>query len=260
MPRFTANISTLFTELPPLARIGAAAEAGFPGVEMQYPYALEIDELVRARDKAGVQFVLINTPAGNTAAGDRGIASLPDRVAEMAEGIERTRRYAEKLGATRVHIVAGVPGPSVEYARARETFLANVRKAARALADIGATVCLEPINTFDIPGFFLSRPDDAIALIDECGEKNVGLQFDFYHMQRMQGELIKTFERLKPRIAHMQFADTPGRLEPGTGEINFAPIFAAIDRSGYGGWVGAEYNPSRPTAETLEWLKPYRRR
>jgi hydroxypyruvate isomerase len=260
VPRFAANISTLFSELPPLERFGAAAAAGFAGVEMQYPYALDIDDLVRARDKAGVDFVLINTPAGDPAKGDRGIAALPDRVDEMKAGIERARRYAEKLGVRCMHLVAGRPAPEVERARARATFLDNMRRAARAMAEIGVTTCLEPINTFDVPGFFLSRPDEAIALIDACGEKNIALQFDFYHMQRMQGELIRTFERLMPRIAHVQFADTPGRHEPGTGEINFASIFATIDRSGYGGWVGAEYNPSRPTAETLDWLRPYRRR
>jgi len=260
MLRFSANISTMYQELPFLQRFGAAAEHGFKAIEIQYAYPFPLDEVVAAQKKAGVECVLINSPAGDTDKGDRGLASLPDRVDEMKAGIETAKRYAAALGATRVHLVAGKHPPGADLKAARMTFLENIRRAARAMADIGVTVCLEPINTWDIPGFFLSRPAEALALIDECGEKNVALQYDFYHMQRMQGELIPSFERLLPRIAHVQFADTPGRHEPGTGEINHASIFACIERSAYTGWTGAEYTPSKPTGETLDWFQPYRGR
>lgn len=260
MLRFSANISTMYQEIPFLQRFGAAAGHGFKAVEIQYAYAFPVEDVVAAQKKAGVETVLINSPAGDGAKGDRGIASLPDRVDEMKAGLETAKRYAAALGAKRMHLVAGRHTPGADLKAARDTFLENIRRAARAMADIGLTVCLEPINTWDIPGFFLSRPAEALSLIDECGEKNVALQFDFYHMQRMQGELIPSFERLLPRIAHVQFADTPGRNEPGTGEINHASIFAAIERSAYSGWTGAEYTPrpGRRTAETLDWFEPYR--
>ncbi len=258
MLKFSANISTMYQELPFLQRFAAAAGHGFKAVEMQYAYAVPLEDILAAQTKAGVECVLINSPAGDQARGDRGIASLPDRVDEMKAGIETARRYAASLGARRLHLVAGRHDQGADLKAARDTFLENIRRAARTLADIGVIVCLEPINTWDIPGFFLSRTDEALKLIDECGEKNVALQYDFYHMQRMQGELIPTFEKLLPRIAHVQFADTPGRHEPGTGEINHASIFAAIERSAYTGWSGAEYTPSRPTGETLDWFAPYR--
>jgi hydroxypyruvate isomerase len=260
MLRFSANISTMYQELPFLQRFAAAAADGFKAVEIQYAYPFPLADVVAAKEKAGVECVLINAPAGDHAKGDRGLASLPTRVDEMKTGIETAKRYAAALGAKRLHLVAGRHAPGADLKAARDTFLENIRRAARAMADIGLTVCLEPINTFDVPGFFLSRPAEALALMDECGEKNVGLQFDFYHMQRMQGELIPSFEKLLPRIAHVQFADTPGRHEPGTGEINHASIFAAIERSGYTGWTGAEYTPSKPTGETLGWFAPYKAR
>jgi len=260
MLRFCVNITTMYQEFPFLARFGAAAGDGFKAVEIQSPYASSVEDCVAAQRKAGVEVVLINSPAGDAAKGDRGIAALPDRVEEMKAGIETAKRYAAALGAKRMHLVAGKLEPGADLKAARDTFLENIRRAARAMADIGLIVCLEPINTWDIPGFFLSRPAEALALIDDCGEKNVALQYDFYHMQRMQGELTPTFERLLPRIAHVQFADTPGRHEPGTGEINHASIFACIERSAYTGWTGAEYTPrpGRPTAETLDWYAPYR--
>ena len=260
MLKFAANISTMYQELPFLQRFGAAATHGFKAIEIQYAYAFAVEDCLAAQKMAGVECVLINSPAGNTEKGDRGIASLPDRVEEIKTGIETAKRYAAALGAKRVHLVAGRHDPGADLKAARETFLENIRRAARSLADLGVIVCLEPINTWDIPGFFLSRADEALKLIDECGEKNVALQYDFYHMQRMQGELIPSFERLLPRIAHVQFADTPGRHEPGTGEINHASIFAAIERSAYTGWTGAEYTPSKPTGETLDWFQPYRGR
>jgi hydroxypyruvate isomerase len=258
MPRFSANISMMFTEVKPLERFAAAAAAGFRAVEWQIPYNFPLEDVARAREAAGVEFVLMNFPMGDPAKGDRGLAALPHRTDELRGGITLARRYAERLGVKRINLLAGVPGSNVEHHKARDTFLDNMRIAARAMAEIGATVCIEMINTHDMPGFFLSRPAAAAELLDECGEKNVALQYDFYHMQRMEEPLVPSFERFVDRVGHIQFADVPGRHEPGSGEIDFPAIFAAIDRSSYAGWVGAEYNPSGRTDASLGWFAPYK--
>lgn len=260
MLRFCSNVSTMFAELPLLDRFAAAADAGFPAVEMQTPYEAELDDLVRARDRARVEFVLLSFDSGRREKGDRGLGALPDRMGELAKTFDLTRRYAERLGAKYLNILAGCPGPDVEPARARATLVENLRRAARAVSDIGATVILEPINSHDVPGFFVSRVDEALDILSDVGEPNVGLQFDFYHVERMGDPLIPTFEHTLPRIAHVQFSDSPGRQEPGTGHIDYPAVFRAIERSPYRGWTGAEYFPKRPTRETLGWFEPYRRR
>jgi hydroxypyruvate isomerase len=258
MLRFCVNISTMFTELPLLERFSAARAAGFPAVEMQVPFEASAEDLARAKEKNGLGFVLLSFPSGDRDKGDRGLGALPDRVDELRASFDATRRYAARLGATCVNLLSGCPGPGVERARARATLVENFRRAARAVRDIGAQVILEPINDRDIPGFFVSRVDDAISILDDVGEPNVGLQFDFYHVERMGDPLIPTFERALPRIAHVQFSDCPGRQEPGTGRIDFPDVFAAIERSAYRGWTGAEYFPKRPTPETLGWFANYR--
>ena len=260
MLRFCVNISTMFTELPLLERFSAAKAAGFPAVEMQVPFEAGAEDLARAKEQNGLGFVLLSFPSGDRDKGDRGLGALPDRVDELGKSFDATRRYAERLGASCINLLPGCPGPAVEPARARATLVENFRRAARAVRDIGARVILEPINNLDIPGFFVSRVDDAISILDDVGEPNVGLQFDFYHVERMGDPLLATFERALPRIAHVQFSDCPGRQEPGTGRIDFPDIFAAIERSAYGGWTGAEYFPKRPTPETLGWFAPYRTR
>jgi hydroxypyruvate isomerase len=261
MLRFAVNISTVFTDSKLLDRFAAAAQAGFPAVEIQTPYECTADELAQARTRAGLDnFVLMSFPAGDRAKGDRaGIASLPDRVDEVAAGIETGRLYAERLGTKRINMLCGAPGPEVEKARAHATLVENFRRAARAVRDIGASVLLEPINNHDVPGYFVPDVDGAIAVLDEIGEPNVGLQFDFYHVHRMGRPLIPTFERLLPRIAHMQFSDSPGRREPGTGTIDYKSVFDTVARSAYAGWTAAEYFPDRPSRETLAWFQPYRR-
>lgn len=260
MLRFCVNISTMFTELPLLERFSAAKAAGFPAVEMQWPFEAAADDLARAYERAGLEaFVLMSFPAGDRDKGDRGLGALPDRVEELSKSFDMTRRYAERLGAGCINLLSGCPTPNVEPKRARATLVENFRRAARAVRDIGARVILEPINNLDIPGFFVSRVDDALAILDEVGEPNVGLQFDFYHVERMGDPLLATFERALPRITHIQFSDCPGRQEPGTGRIDFASVFAAVERSAYKGWTGAEYFPKRPTPETLGWFRPYRR-
>ncbi len=259
MLRFCVNISTMFTELPLLDRFAAAAEAGFPAVEMQVPFEASSEDLARAKEKTGLGFVLLSFPSGDKDKGDRGLGALPDRVQELRGSFDLTRRYAERLGATCINLLSGCPGPGVEPRRARATLVENFRQAARAVRDIGAHVILEPINNLDIPGFFVSRVDDALSILDEVGEPNVGLQFDFYHVERMGDPLLPTFARALPRISHVQFSDCPGRQEPGTGRIDFPSVFAAVERSAYKGWTGAEYFPKRPTTETLGWFESYRR-
>jgi hydroxypyruvate isomerase len=260
MLRFCANISTMFTELPLLERFAAARKAGFPAVEMQWPFAASADDLARAHERAGLEaFVLMSFPGGDRDKGDRGLGALPDRVEELTKGFDITRRYAERLGAKCLNLLSGCPAPGVEPQRARATLVENVRRAARAMRDIGASVILEPINHHDVPGFFVSRVADAIKVLDDVGEPNVGLQFDFYHVERMGDPLLPTFAAALPRISHIQFSDCPGRQEPGTGRIDFPDVFAAVGRSAYKGWTGAEYFPKRPTPETLGWFAPYRR-
>ena len=260
MLRFCVNISTMFTELPLLERFAAAAKAGFPAIEMQWPFEAKADDLARAQERAGLEAcVLMSFPGGNRDKGDRGLGALPDRTQELAQSFDLTRRYAERLGAKRLNLLSGCPGPGVERERARATLVDNLRRAARAMRDIGASVILEPINHHDVPGFFVSRVDEAISILDDVGEPNVGVQFDFYHVERMGDPLIPTFERALPRIAHIQFSDSPGRQEPGTGRVDFPAVFAAVARSPYQGWTGAEYFPKRPTPETLGWFAPYRR-
>jgi len=262
MLRFAVNISTVFTDLKLLDRFAAAKDSGFPAVEMQGPYECPAEDLARAREAAGLEaFVLMNFPAGDPAKGERaGITSYPDRLDEVAAGIETARRYAERLGCKQLNLLCGAPGPGVDKVLARETLIENFRRAARAMREIGARVLIEPINNLDVPGYFIPRADDAVAVLDEVGEPNTGLQFDFYHAHRMGDAAVPTFERLLPRIAHLQFSDSPGRQEPGTGTIDYAAIFAAVARSPYPGWTSAEYFPKRPSRETLAWFEPYRRR
>ena len=258
MPRFCANISMLFAELPMVERPAAARAAGFEAIEVQFPYAVPLDDFARAAEDAGVKVALINFPAGDFDKGDRGLGALPLRIAEFRAGVAEGRRYAERLGVDRFNLLAGIPGPEVADKDARAALIDNLRFAAKAVASIGATVCLEAINTRDVPGFYLHDPDQVVALIDEAGVSNAALQYDIYHMQIMRGDLIPTMERLIERIGHIQFADTPGRHEPGTGEINFATVFPAIDRIGYAGWLGAEYKPAHGTAGGLGWFAPWR--
>jgi hydroxypyruvate isomerase len=258
MPKFCANISMLFTELPMVERPAAARAAGFEAIEVQFPYMVPLDDFARAVETAGVKVALINFPAGDFDKGDRGLGALPARKAEFRAGVAEGRRYAQRLRVDRFNLLAGIPGPGVAERDARAALIENLRFAADAVREIGATVCLEAINTRDVPGFYLTDPDQVVALIDESGVRNAALQYDLYHMQIMRGDLIPTMERLMPRIGHIQFADTPGRHEPGTGEVNYGNVFAAIDRIGYAGWVGAEYKPAGGTVEGLGWFAAWR--
>jgi hydroxypyruvate isomerase len=211
----------------------------------------EIAELLRAN---GLTQVLFNLPAGNWEAGERGIACHPDRVAEFQESVGKAIDYAKVLQCKQVNCLAGIAPKGVDAAAAHRTLAENLKFAAPKLKEAGILLIAEPINTYDIPGFFLNHSAQAIALFDEVGSDNLKLQYDIYHMQRMEGELAKTIERLLPRIAHIQLADNPGRNEPGTGEINYPFLFGFLDRIGYTGWIGCEYKPLTTTAAGLSWM------
>ncbi|MDX1552411.1 MAG: hydroxypyruvate isomerase [Marinobacter sp.] len=256
MPAFAANLSMLFTEADFLDRFRLAREAGFTGVEYLFPYDWAEEDLKRELESNGLTQVLFNLPPGDWSAGERGIACLPDRVEEFREGVGQAIRYARALNCKQVNCLAGICPDTLDESRAWQTLVDNVSYAAARLEDEGITLCLEAINSrVDMPGFFLDTSARVIQLIEAVDAGNVKLQYDLYHMQIMEGDLIRTVECLLPWIAHIQFADNPGRHEPGTGEINFWNVFAALDRMGYGGWVSAEYRPSRETASSLGWFR-----
>jgi len=259
MPRLAANLTMLFTEIDFLDRFAAAANAGFTGVEYLFPYAYDRRALSERLAANGLTQALHNLPAGNWNAGERGIACHPDRVAEFEAGVGQAIEYATALGCTRVNCLAGITPPGVDASQARETFVRNLKHAAPRLQSAGVRLLVEPINTRDIPGFFLSRTDQAVEIIADVGSDNLFLQYDIYHMQIMEGDLASRLERHRSLIAHIQVADTPGRHEPGTGEINFPFLLGFIDRIGYDGWVGCEYKPAGTTEEGLGWARPYLR-
>jgi len=255
MPRFAANLTMLFTELPFLDRFDAAAKAGFTAVEFLFPYAYSVADLKQRLSANRLELVLHNLPAGDWDAGERGIACLPDRVAEFRDGVARAIDYASALGAPQVNCLAGKVAAGVSDDVLRDTFVGNLRFAAAALQRANIRLLIEPINTFDIPGFYLNRTAQALAIIDEVGSDNLFVQYDIYHAQRMEGELIATMTKQLARIGHIQLADNPGRNEPGTGEIHYDNVFKALDRIGYAGWIGCEYKPATTTEAGLGWLK-----
>lgn len=257
MPKLAANLTMLFGEVPFLDRFAAAAGAGFNAVEYLFPYEHDPQVLrQRLRDHALVQ-VLHNLPGGNWAAGERGIACLPDRVDEFKAGVDKAIEYATTLGCDRVNCLAGIAPPALPAVAALDTLTRNVVYAASRLKAAGIKLLIEPINTRDIPGFFLDHTSQAIGIIEAAGSDNVFLQYDIYHMQIMEGDLAGTIERCLPSIGHMQLADVPGRHEPGTGEIDYPSLLDFIDRVGYSGWIGCEYIPRAGTVEGLQWASSY---
>lgn len=254
MPKFAANLSMLFTERPFLDRFEAAAAAGFEAVEFLFPYDWPVDEIRARLVGNGLRLVLHNLPPGDWSRGERGLASLPDRVGEFRASVDRALAYATALGAPQLHCLSGIPPRDADPAQVHRTYLDNLRYTAAALQREGIRALIEPINRFDIPGIHLHRPSQAIAVLDEAACDNLWLQYDLYHAQRTEGELVATLERWLPRIAHLQVADTPGRHEPGTGEVNWDFVFAQVDRLGYAGWIGCEYHPAATTEAGLGWL------
>ena len=251
MPKFAANLSMLFTELPFLERFAAAKAAGFEGVEFLFPYEFEKSVLAeRLREQKLVQ-VLHNLPAGDWSAGERGIAIFPERMSEFREGIHTAIEYARELGCNQLNCLAGIAGDGGHEPVYRGTFVENLRYAARELAKQRIRLLIEPINTRDIPGFFLTGTEQAAEIARDVGSDNLFIQYDIYHMQVMEGDLARTIEKHLARIAHVQLADNPGRNEPGTGEINYPFLYRYLDEIGYRGWIGCEY---RPKATTLQGL------
>jgi hydroxypyruvate isomerase len=255
MPRFNANLSMMFTEVPFLDRFGAAARAGFKGVEFLFPYEFAAEQIREQLDRHGLEMVLFNMPPGDFAAGDRGLACDPARVTEFQDGVGRALGYASVLGATRLHVMAGLRPRGVNDATMRETYLSSLRFAGAACAGAGITILIEAINSRDIPGFYLNTSAQAFDVMHYAALPNLRFQYDIYHMQIMEGDLAPTIERNLDRIGHMQLADTPGRHEPGTGEINHDFLFGHIDRIGYTGWIGCEYRPAGRTEDGLGWMR-----
>lgn len=255
MPRFAANLTMLFNEVPLLDRFEKAAAAGFTGVEYLFPYDFPVEELVAKLKANNLSQVLHNLPAGNWGGGERGIAILPERVDEFRAGVDKAIEYATALGCPQVNILAGIVPAGADREVLHNTFVNNLKFAAPKIKEAGLKLLIEPINTRDIPGFFLNYTKQAKAIIEEVGSDNLFIQYDIYHMQIMEGDLARTIEANLAQIAHIQLADNPGRNEPGTGEINYPFLFRHLDAIGYEGWVGCEYKPKGETGAGLGWLK-----
>ncbi|MDB5916328.1 MAG: hyi [Massilia sp.] len=253
MPKFAANLSMMFGETSFIDRFAAARAASFDAVEFLFPYAFESEQLAQRLARYQLQLVLFNLPAGDWSAGERGIACDPRRIGEFQDSVELALDYAVDLGVGQLHCLAGKVPPNVPRERAHDTYTANLKFAAAALAGHGLRLLIEPINTFDIPGYFLAGTRQALAILDECSADNLFLQYDIYHMQRMEGDLANTIRANLPRIGHIQLADNPGRHQPGTGEINYPYLFGLLDEIGYDGFVGCEYLPSGSTVDSLAW-------
>lgn len=253
MPQFAANLTMLFNELPFLDRFAAAKAAGFNAVEYLFPYDYDKSELREELARSELTQVLHNLPAGNWAAGERGIAILRDRVDEFRDGVARAIDYAKALDCRQLNCLVGIAPAGGDAADLNEVLVSNLRFAAGALAQHGIKLLIEPINTVDIPGFFLSGTEQAVQLISDVRSPNLFIQYDIYHMQIMEGDLARTLQNHLGRIAHVQLADNPGRNEPGTGEINYSYLFKHLDSIGYRGWIGCEYKPRTTTLESLAW-------
>lgn len=253
MPKFAANLSMLFTELPFLDRFEAAARADFKAVEFLFPYAYSATEIKQRLDDNGLKLVLHNLPAGDWDAGERGIACHPNRVDEFRAGVAQAISYATTLGVGQLNCLAGKMPAGVSDAVLQSTFVNNLKFAAAELKGAGLRLLIEPINRYDIPGFYLNTTAQALAILDEVGADNSFVQYDIYHAQRMEGELAATMQKQLARIGHIQLADNPGRHEPGTGEINYPFLFTHLDRIGYTGWIGCEYKPATTTEAGLGW-------
>lgn len=254
MPKFAANLTMLFTEQRFLDRFARAAGAGFEAVEFLFPYPYPATELKQRLDECHLKLVLFNLPSGDWDNGERGIACHPDRVAEFRAGVAKAISYARVLGVDQINCLAGKAPVGVTAEALRRTFVDNLRYAAGELQKVELRLVVEPVNTFDFPGFYLHRMEQALSVLDEVGADNAFVQYDIYHAQRMEGELAATLQKHLARIGHLQIADNPGRNEPGTGEINYQFLLEHIDRIGYTGWIGCEYKPGTTTEAGLGWM------
>lgn len=257
MPKLSANLSMLFTEMDFLDRFEAAAKAGFISVEYLFPYAFDAKEIKKKLNSNGLSQVLFNLPAGDWDAGERGIACHPNRVDEFRRGVDLAIEYAQVLGCKQCNILAGIVPEDINEDTAKATFVANLKYAAPRLEKAGIRCLIEAINTRDIPGFFLNNTAQTMQVIAEVASANLFYQYDIYHMQIMEGDLATTIQSNLAQIGHVQLADNPGRHEPGTGEINYHYLFKLLDEIGYSGWIGCEYKPKTTTSEGLNWLKSH---
>ena len=255
--KIAANLTMMFGEHEFMDRFSAAARNGFKGVEYLFPYDYPAEAIREQLDANGLKQVLFDFPAGDWAAGDRGIAVQPDRVGEFQDGVGKAVEYAQVLGCERLTCLAGIPQEGTDPETAERTMVRNLQFAADAAAGIGAIVLVEPLNTRDVPGTFVSTSAHGARLVRDTVRDNVRLQFDVYHTQIMEGDIAMTFSDHLPMIGHVQIADNPGRHEPGTGEINYPFVFNHITNSGYDGWIGAEYMPAQDTESGLAWASQY---
>ncbi|MBL4614285.1 MAG: hydroxypyruvate isomerase family protein [Magnetovibrio sp.] len=257
MPKFAANLTMMFSEVDFLERFARAAQSGFKGVEYLFPYAWEADELAQQLRSNSLEQALFNMPPGDWDAGERGLACLPGRESELEEGVAKAIGYAKTLGCQNIHMMAGLIPAGLSDEAAQECYLTNLRSAADMLNAEGLTLLIEPINSRDMPGYFLNTTGQAKRLIEMSGRDNIKLQFDFYHCQISEGDLATRLKDLYPITAHYQIAGVPERHEPSIGEINYPDLFARIDALDYQGWIGCEYRPKGKTEDGLSWFEPY---
>ncbi|MFM8624380.1 MAG: 2-oxo-tetronate isomerase [Betaproteobacteria bacterium] len=261
MPRFAANLSMMYNEVPFLDRFAAAAADGFEAVEFLFPYDHPPEEIAHRLQSHGLEQVLFNLPPGDWAAGERGMACLPGREAEFARSVQTALPYARATGCRRLHAMAGiVPQQGVSLAQARATYVANLRDAAQTLAPHGITLLIEPINTRNMPGYFLNYQQQAHDVLAEVDRPNLKVQMDFYHCQVMEGDLMRRLQKHVGGVGHVQIAGVPDRHEPDTGEVRYDYLFDQLDALGYEGWIGCEYIPAGATSAGLGWLRQYQAR
>ncbi len=257
MPKFAANLTTMFNEVPFIERFEAAAQAGFRAVEFLFPYEHAPEEIARKLKASGLQNVLFNMPPGNRLAGERGLAALPGRETEFRDGVAKAIAYAKVLGTPRLHAMAGLLPDGGDRDKHHAVYIGNLKYAAAETAKHGITLLIEPINTRDIPGYFLNTQAEAHALREEVGAPNLKVQMDFYHVQVAEGDIATKVRRYLPHIGHIQIAGVPERHEPDSGEINYPYLFRLLDDLGYDGWVGCEYRPANGTVQGLDWMKHF---
>ena len=257
MPKLAANLSTMFAEAPFLERFGRAARAGFKAVECQFPYAFDPDDIAAELKRNGLEFALFNLPPGDLAAGERGLASLPEARDRFRESLEPALRHARKMGCKRLHCMAGLLSGPATMAERQAVFVENLRAASALFRPHGIRLLIEPLNPFDTPDYFLASVEQAAALVEAAGTEGVGIQYDFYHQSRTRGELIATFDRFRGLIGHVQIAGNPGRHEPDSGEIDYRFVLRALDERGYDGFVGCEYIPAGDTEAGLGWARAW---
>lgn len=254
MPKFAANLSMMFNEVPFLDRFSAAAAAGFRGVEYLFPYEHPPEKIAKLLRQHQLENVLFNLPPGDWAAGERGITCIPGREGDFRAGVETALAYAISLGARRLHAMAGLAPANADAQELRTTYVANLRYAAEKLAPHGITLLIEPINTRDMPGFYLNTQAQSYAACNAVNLPNIKMQLDFYHTQIVEGDLETRMRKYAPYWGHMQVASVPKRNEPDSGEVNYPYLFRVIDEIGYQGWVGCEYRPAGKTTDGLAWL------